>query len=511
MKAVATNPILSGFYPDPSIVRAGDDYYILNSSFAYFPGLPIMHSKDLANWHQIGNVLCDDKSLPLENTRLSQGLFAPTIRYHEGRFYVVCTNISHGGNFIVTADDINGPWSEPVYIKGADGIDPSIFFDEDGKCYYIGTHPNPEGERYSGNYHIYIGELDTETFQFCGDKVDVWNGSMKNIIWPEGPHLYKKDDYYYIMHAEGGTGPNHCEAICRSKSLFGPYENNLNNPIITHRDMGSKYPVQYVGHADLVETPEGDWFMVMLGVRRTEGFTTIGRETFIAKVIWEDGWPVVNPGIAKLTQTLETGLEEVKWEDDVKNNRDYKFASMKEIGPEFLTLRNEQEGRYTLSSEGLVIKASKLPVTEVSNPSYLGMRVQNHAFKATATVKHDAADAVTKGLVLMQNEDFSLRVEAKGDKVSAIFRQDQKDNEIASVSAAAESLVTFVIEADGLKVRAGVILGDKEEMFDEVDIRALSTEIAGGFVGCTIGMYASDDSGKDLENSAVFTNFKYEA
>ena len=228
MKAVATNPILPGFYPDPSIVRAGDDYYILNSSFAYFPGLPIMHSKDLASWHQIGNVLLDDESLPLEGTGLSQGLFAPTIRYHEGRFYVVCTNITKGGNFIVTADDINGPWSKPIYIKGADGIDPSIFFDEDGKCYYIGTHANPEGEKYSGDYYIYIGELDTQTFQFCGEKVNVWNGSMRNIIWPEGPHLYKKDDYYYIMHAEGGTGPNHCEAICRSKSLFGPYENNMN-------------------------------------------------------------------------------------------------------------------------------------------------------------------------------------------------------------------------------------------------------------------------------------------
>lgn len=515
MKAVATNPILSGFYPDPSIVRAGDDYYILNSSFAYFPGLPIMHSKDLANWHQIGNVLCDDESLPLDGTRLSQGLFAPTIRYHEGKFYVVCTNISRGGNFIVTADSINGPWSKPIYIKGADGIDPSIFFDDDGKCYYIGTHPNPEGEKYGGDYYIYIGELDTETFQFVGEKVNVWNGSMRNIIWPEGPHLYKKDDYYYIMHAEGGTGPNHCEAICRSKSLFGPYENNMNNPIITHRDMGSQYPIQYVGHADLVETPEGEWFMVMLGVRRTEGFTTIGRETFIAKVIWEDGWPVVNPGVAKLTQTVETGLEEVKWEDDVKANRDYKFSSMKEIGPEFLTLRNEQEGRYSLSSEGLVMKASKLPVTEVSNPSYLGMRVQNHAFKASASVSHEAGDKdVTKGLVMMQNEGFSLRVEAAGDTVSAILRQDEKDSVIGSASLSDKESgqpVTFVIAADGLKARPGVIIGGKEIQFDEVDIRSLSTEIAGGFVGCTIGMYASDNNGKDLENCAVFTNFKYEA
>lgn len=519
MKAVATNPILPGFYPDPSIVRANDDYYILNSSFAYFPGLPIMHSKDLANWHQIGNVLCNDKSLPLDGTGLSQGLFAPTIRYHEGKFYVVCTNITKGGNFIVTADDINGPWSEPVYIKGADGIDPSIFFDDDGKCYYIGTHPNPEGEKYSGDYYIYIGELDSKTFQFCGEKVNVWNGSMRNIIWPEGPHLYKKDDYYYIMHAEGGTGPNHCEAVCRSKSLFGPYENNMNNPIITHRDMGSQYPVQYVGHADLVETPAGEWFMVMLGVRRTEGFTTIGRETFLAKVIWENGWPVVNPGVAKLTSIVDTGLEEVLWDDDVKASKDYDFTSMNKIGPEFLTLRNEQQDRYELTQKGLAMKASKLPITEESNPSYLGLRVQDHAFKASVSVCHNIYDeAVTKGLVLMQNESFSLRLLLKGKEVCAVLRQDKKDKVLGSVNVmdlvtadSNEVSVTLKIEVNGLIAKASAFIGGKETVFDEADIRALSTEIAGGFVGCTVGMFAFDNTGKDLDNEAVFTNFKYEA
>lgn len=516
MKAVATNPILPGFYPDPSIVRAGDDYYILNSSFAYFPGLPIMHSKDLASWHQIGNVLLDDESLPLEGTGLSQGLFAPTIRYHEGRFYVVCTNITKGGNFIVTADDINGPWSKPIYIKGADGIDPSIFFDEDGKCYYIGTHTNPEGEKYSGDYYIYIGELDTQTFQFCGEKVNVWNGSMRNIIWPEGPHLYKKDDYYYIMHAEGGTGPNHCEAICRSKSLFGPYENNMNNPIITHRDMGSEYPIQYVGHADLVETPEGEWFMVMLGVRRTEGFTTIGRETFLAKVIWEDGWPVVNPGVAKLTKTVETGLEEAKMEDDIRKNKDYKFESRDMIGPEFITLRNEQAGRYTLSSKGLEMKASKLPITESSNPSYLGIRVQNHAFKAGVIISFKDNDPeVTKGIVLMQNEDFSLRAEISDGKARAILRQEGKEVILGSVSVEegpndADNEVTLLIDAYGLKAKTGVFIGSKEVWFDEDDIRALSTEVAGGFVGCTVGMYAFTDKDAIADPKAIFKEFKYE-
>ena len=182
---------------------------------------------------------------------------------------------------------------------------------------------------------------------------------------------------------------------------------------------------------------------------------------------------------------------------------------MDKIGPEFVTLRNEQEGRYTLSKEGLVMKASKLPVTQESNPSYLGLRVQNHAFKAYATVNTTESDNLTKGLVLMQNEGFSLRVEVSENKASALLRQDGADKIIGQTEVK-DGSVTFVIKGDGLKGQAGIVEGDKEVMFDEVDIRALSTEIAGGFVGCTVGIYASDNTGSDLTNSAVFTDFRYE-
>ena len=306
MSVVAHNPIMPGFYPDPSVCAVGGDYYLVNSTFSYFPGLPVMHSRDLAHWEQIGNVMDRESQLPLAGAGHSQGLFAPTIRWHEGVFYVICTNVSCGGTYVVTAENPEGPWSEPYYLEGADGIDPSLFFDRDGKCYYIGTHPNPAGCRYDGDWYIWIQELDIGSMKLVGERKDVWNGAMRDIIWPEGPHLYQKDGYYYILHAEGGTGPDHAVAVCRSRSVWGPYENNFCNPILTHRHLGRDYPVKYVGHGDMIKTPAGEWYMVMLAVRPREGYTTMGRETFLAKVIWEEGWPVVNPGVGMLTQEVKS-------------------------------------------------------------------------------------------------------------------------------------------------------------------------------------------------------------
>ena len=265
MSVFAQNPIMPGFYPDPSICAVGGDYYLCNSTFAYFPGLSLMHSKDLVHWEQIGNVLDRHSQLPLEGADHSQGLFAPTIRYFDGVYYVICTNVTHGGNFVVTATNPEGPWSEPHYLEDADGIDPSLFFDDDGKCYYIGTHPNPDGVKYNGDWYIYISELDLNTWKLTGEKKNVWNGALKGCIWPEGPHIYKENGYYYIMHAEGGTGPDHSVMICRSREIWGPYEGNPKNPILTHRHLGNDYPVKYVGHGDLIKTPNNEWFMTMLG------------------------------------------------------------------------------------------------------------------------------------------------------------------------------------------------------------------------------------------------------
>ena len=217
--ATFTNPILPGFYPDPSICRVDDDYYLVTSTFAYFPGVPIFHSRDLIHWEQIGNILDRDSQLPLAGADVSQGIFAPTLRYHDGTFYMITTNVSSAlGNFFVTATDPAGPWSDP-YPLGSEGIDPSLFFDDDGTCWYCGTKPRREGARYFGDNEIYIQKLDLETKQLTGESYPAWHGALRQVEWPEGPHIYKKDGWYYLLITEAGTAHHHAVSVARSKSL----------------------------------------------------------------------------------------------------------------------------------------------------------------------------------------------------------------------------------------------------------------------------------------------------
>lgn len=514
MSVIANNPILPGFFPDPSICAVGDDFYIVNSSFAYFPGLPVSHSKDLAHWEIIGNVLDRPSQLPLKDAGHSQGLFAPTIRYNNGVFYVICTNVSFGGNFIVTATDPAGPWSEPHYIEGADGIDPSLFFDDDGKCYYIGTHPNPEGCKYDGDWYIYIRELDIENFKFVGEAHNVWNGAMKNVIWPEGPHLYKIGEYYYIMHAEGGTGPSHAISVARSKEIYGPYENNPNNPILTHRHLGEKYPIKYVGHGDLFQTSKGDWYVVMLAVRPANGYTTMGRETFMARVIFENDWPLVNPGLGVLSSNLIIDLEEYHSPEGsvlIGCDRIFDFTRMKGLSHEFLMLRNPEEGFYEFKEgEGLLLNCSEVALTEKKSPSYIGIRQDNHVFEASCVLKSDGLyNGAKAGLVYIQNNEYYLKLECEGLRVNVILCTRGVEEKLGSVMIAEDS-ITLLLRVVGTKAYAFAGTGTKvASIVKDIDISALSTEIAGGFVGSTIGIYAYDSEKKDEKVRACFKNLAY--
>lgn len=503
MSVTATNPILPGFYPDPSICAVGDDFYLVNSSFAYFPGIPIMHSKDLAHWEQIGNACDRESQLPLGDTGHSRGLFAPTIRYHEGTFYIICTNVSYGGNFIITAQNPAGPWSEPHYIKGADGIDPSLFFDEDGTCYYIGTHPNPAGCQYDGDWYIWIQELDIENMKLVGEVHNVWNGAMRNIIWPEGPHLYKIGEYYYIMHAEGGTGPDHAVTVCRSKNVYGPYENNFCNPILTHRHLGRKYPIRYVGHADLVKTINDEWYMVMLAVRPLEGYTTMGRETFLAKVEWENDWPVVNPGVGRLTDTVEINLP--KWTAYTAECNEYVFSTMGQLPPEFMVLRNADKSHYSLEKgKGLLMLFDTHTLKEQASPSYLALRQKHHHFmvKALLDVSNLSEDK-RAGIAYVQNNLYNLRVEVNGKVAEVILCENGTDRRVISMPLQGSIPLEVSLEVDGLSA-AVIIEGQKSP---EVDIRTLSTEAAGGFTGCTVGLYAVADA--ENTDCACFKRFSY--
>ena len=283
------NPVLPGFYPDPSVVRVGEWFYLVNSSFEFFPGVPIHRSRDLVHWEPIGHVLTRDSQLPLATAYPSGGIFAPTIRYHAGTYYMVTTNVTHRGNFFVTAKDPAGPWSEPIWINMPGGIDPSLFFDDDGKVYLTSTGSAPG---------IHMAQIDVATGKLLTSPPKiVWKGTGGR--YPEGPHLYKIGGRYYLMISEGGTEYGHMVTIARAGSPWGPFEACPRNPILTHRDTPLSQPIQATGHPDLFEDGKGNWWMVFLAIRPQGNYYWhhLGRETFLAPVRWDaQGWPVINDG-----------------------------------------------------------------------------------------------------------------------------------------------------------------------------------------------------------------------
>ncbi|MDX3410573.1 glycoside hydrolase family 43 protein, partial [Streptomyces sp. ME02-6977A] len=279
------NPVISGFHPDPSVCRVGDDYYLVCSSFEYFPGLPLFHSKDLVHWEQIGNVLDRPGQLPLPvpGAKASGGLYAPTIRHHDGRYWVINTNIDGGGNFVVSARRPEGPWRDPVWID-LPGIDPDLAWEEDGTCWC--AFSGPEGG-------INMARIDPVEGTVLEQPFVTWSGS--GLKYPEAPHLYRIGDWWYLLIAEGGTERGHSVSVARSRSPRGPWQGAPSNPLLSHS--GTPRPIQNTGHADLVEAPDGSWWMVLLGVR-PRGFTpdvhVLGRETFLTPVEWDaDGWPLL--------------------------------------------------------------------------------------------------------------------------------------------------------------------------------------------------------------------------
>ncbi len=506
----AKNPILSGFSPDPSICRVGKDYYLVVSSFAYFPGVPIFHSKDLANWVQIGNVLNRDSQLPLGNCGHSQGIFAPTIRYYNGTFYMITTNISAGGNFIVTAKNPEGPWSEPHFLgPEAQGIDPSLFFDEDGTCYYVGTRPNQKGVRYNGDWEIWVQKLDLDKMQLVGESCKIWKGAMHHGIWPEGPHIYKKGEYYYLMHAEGGTSVDHAICIARSKTIMGKYEGCPDNPIFTHRHLGSAYPIIAAGHGDLVEDDNGNWYVVMLASRRCKGHVNTGRDTFLAKVVWENDWPVINPGVGKLEEQVAlegTPVYQMPQEQSWHFYRD-------ELPNCFVTLRDLDKKSYSLKDKvgclRLYLREAKLCGCE--NPSYWGVRQQVYDYRVAALMEFEACnEGEEAGIAVVCDDKNHYRmvkyyylgkpmvalIHCESGKDTVLARQEIAEGKLELILCSREQSSNWYVRVDD---RLECIIAD-------VDMSVLSTEKTGGFTGCTVGMYASAN-GKPSNAHADFSWF----
>ncbi|WP_071130633.1 glycoside hydrolase family 43 protein [Enterococcus timonensis] len=492
------NPIIAGFSPDPSICRVGKDYYLVNSSFSYFPGVPIYHSYDLENWEFIGNILNRESQLPLKEVTHSNGIFAPTIRYHKGKFHLITTNVSHGGTFIVTADLPTGPWSEPHYLP-TEGIDPSLFFDENGHSYYLGTRPSRKGLHYEGNWEIWIQEIDLDTFELLGVSTTIWQGALRNVIWPEGPHLYRRGEYYYLLIAEGGTGDNHAITVARSKEIDDWYQGNPRNPILTHRHLGKEYPIQNVGHGDLVETADGEWFLVCLGQRPVKGASNLGRETFLANVVWENDWPVINPGLGHLVCS----------EEFENQNEVYDFKKGK---PDCaLFLRNPFEENYVFQQDGLDLILAKETVADLSTISYLGFRQKTFFYRLQTEVTFQPVQLLEEaGLLILQSDSASirlvLRLESEGLLIQVRKISIEGEEVLASRKISAK-IVKLEIQQENQEL--SFYFTESAEisvlLISGVDSRFLSTEYAGGFVGNTFGVYGSSN-GRASSTRALFKN-----
>ena len=507
------NPILQGCYPDPSITRKGSDYYLVCSSFAMFPGVPIFHSKDLVNWTQIGHVLDRVSQLKVHDCGISAGVYAPQILYNSNNdtFYMITTEFAGGfGNIIVKSKDPLKGWSDPIKLN-FDGIDPSIFFDDNGKAYIVHNDAPDKGkELYNGHRVIKVWEYDVEKDQIIPETsqiiVDGGVDLSKKPIWIEAPHLYKKNGRYYLMCAEGGTGDWHSEVIFVSDSPKGPFKPAPSNPILSQRYLNPKRTnmVDWAGHADLVQTPDGKYYGVFLAVRPNEKKrVNTGRETFILPVDWSGEFPVFENGLVPMEPKLKTpkGVENKTGKDGFFQNGNFTFTDdflAPKLDYRWIGLRGPREDFIVTSKKGLIINPFAANIKELKPTSTLFYRQQHINFTATTTLVYQPqTEKDLAGITCVQNERFNY--------VFGITKKDKDFYLLLERTARGKSTIVASTKIDlkapvQLRVKA---IGDNYEFsysangtdFTNVggtvsgDI--LSTDVAGGFTGAMIGLYAT--------------------
>ena len=511
------NPILPGWYSDPSICTNGEgDYFLVTSTFCYFPGVPIFHSRDMVNWRQIGHVL--NRESQLENfpgQHISGGIFAPALSYNPANktYYMITTNVGAGNFFVKTTDPFSGEWSDPVYLPEVQGIDPAFFFDEDGKGYIVNNDDAPDGKpEYAGHRTVRVVEFDPATDKCVGERKIVVNKGWRpqdKPIWCEGPHIYKINGEYYLMTAEGGTGNWHSEVIYRGKTPFGPYTPYEKNPILTQRNLDPARPnaITCAGHADLVQTAEGDWWAVFLACRPNKaGFENLGRETFMLPVTWtEDGWPVINPDMEPVAMT---GRREGVVRDDANRTfgnfkADESFDSTT-LAQTWMTLRTPATDLYSLTSTPgyLALACAPESATEKGTPAFVARRIQHHAFTASTpmTFVPDSASQAA-GLLVFKDETHQFflgrGIDAEGNDVVFVDRVSPEGTETIGtvpVDHAVPAVTLQVSSPDGLTYDFACSTdGGKQfvAVAEGADARHTSTAAAGGFTGTTVGPYAT--------------------
>ena len=509
-----TNPILAGFYPDPTICRQGDDYYLAASSFAWYPGVPLFTSRDLVHWRQIGSILDRPSQLDLDSAGVSRGIFAPSLSCRPGKLWMITTLVDRGGNFLVTATDPRGPWSDPVWLP-FDGIDPSLFFDDDGKVYIV-NNGLPEGPQLYGQGHraIWIQEYDTASRRLVGPRTMIVNGGVdlsQHPIWIEAPHIFTKDGWYYLICAEGGTAEQHSEVVFRSRAVLGPYEPGPVEPILTQRqlDPARPFPVWATGHAQFVETPKGEWWAVFLGTRPYEDYTfNTGRETFLLPVRWQDGWPVILTGdqtvpyVVRAPDLPADPAATMPLSGNFSVRDDFTAPA---LSPAWTFLRTVREPLLDLATHPgwLTLRAKAVGLESRGQPALVARRQQHAWATATAAMRYrplvpgDAA-----GIVAFQGSDYWYFLGVTLSEGKPVVRLQER----AGPRTGGRTEVVATAPLDGstdsevyLRIRAR---GARYDFFyavrpdawvllkGDADGTILSTKVAGGFVGTMLGMYA---------------------
>jgi len=513
------NPILKGTYPDPAVMRVGKDFYYVSSTFAWFPGLPVFHSTDLVHWTQIGNAIDRPGMLDFGRLGLSRAVFAPTLSHHDGVFYILNTCVDCRGNFLITATDPKGPWSDPVWLPAVEGIDPYLFFDNDGSAMIVFNGEPPGPPEYKGHRAIWAIKYDVAAGKTVGERkllLDKGVDPSTKPIWPEGPHILKKDGWYYLIAAEGGTAEGHSQVALRSRNAGGPYIPYPNNPILTQRGLPKDrpLPITSAGHANLVDTPDGKWWATFLAVRPYgDDLYNTGRETFLLPVEWKDGWPVIlengrtipyvhaKPNLPPTTPKPPPTAGAFKVRDEFDG---------KALPLNWVTMRIPQQRWWRLDGGRLVLTARPEAIGGMTQPSFWGRRQQHLYASASTKMRFRPTRPGDKaGLVAVQNDDhfffFGVSRDAGGrDRLVLERRADAKDP-VEGVLVSSLPIASNVAAPIRLRITArggrydfsyALANGPWEILKADEDGTILSTKKAGGFVGALLGVYAHSAPGE---------------
>ena len=527
------NPIINGGYPDPSIVRVDDDFYIVNSSFEYFPALPIHHSKDLVNWELIGYGIDRPNQgkgkVNLYDVQQQGGIHAPSIRYHEGLFYIITTNVYSPAdkskptemvNFILTAKNPAGPWSDPYVIEGAPGIDPDIFFDDNGKVWFVGTHDTGNPNK-NGIGEIWIQELDLNNWKLKGQRHSIWRGACGGCC-VEGPHIYKQYGRYYLMVAEGGTSYNHAVMIASSKNIEGPYDSNPKNPILTSRHLSNNNWVHSTGHADLVQLKDNRWYMVSLGIiNEMDSTSNMGRETHLMPVVWEEAWdnwvevekgrwepviikwPVVAPNTGKVERNTSIPFL------DKKKNINYSFYddfTSSKLDLQWNFRRVPRENAYELNSKNKTLKLNLSPESFELRSQYnlMGFRQKETEFEYSSSMNFKPKKNFSEaGLSIFSQDDnyISFTVKKHNNKTLlnlSVKPRDQKLDIIKSIPLKYnENIILKIVSKDNKYIYYYSL--DDGNSFDVFTETGANLVLCKGYIGTNLGLYASSNGYKTKE------------